>query len=132
MSTQTACVTAGFSPSPPSGTPTPLLPNLPIPPRAHYGESDDNVSEQLLQGRIRQETGGEPRTVRGSQRSGEAAKLTFKTTEKKRTGGAGPTTAALPALSTTCAVKCVAGERGFPPNAQNKRGNDSGIRSVKR
>lgn len=38
----------------------PLPPNLPISPCARYGESDDDVLEQLLQGRRRQDTGSEP------------------------------------------------------------------------
>lgn len=38
----------------------PSPPNLPISPRARYGESDDDVLEQLLQGRFRQEKGAKP------------------------------------------------------------------------
>lgn len=34
----------------------PSQPNLPFSPRAHYGESDGNVLEQLPRGRLHQET----------------------------------------------------------------------------
>lgn len=51
---QTACVTAGFFPQ---RRAAPSPPNLPISAWARYGESDDDVLEQLLQGQLRQEMG---------------------------------------------------------------------------
>lgn len=58
-------------PSAPSGTPRPHphRPNLPISPWARYGESDDDVLEQMLQGRLCQEMGAKLSRQRGKIKS---------------------------------------------------------------